>query len=108
MEYERPSKTYKFKIEDSDHAIYFTIVDGDSCVEAMFVNSKEMKSFQWVTALMTSYSRQIKSGIPINNIINDMKNTFDPIGVYYSGGKKYHSIIQQLGMILEGHVNNEG
>lgn len=106
----RVSKTYKLVIPgENEHKIYFTIV-GDNCrhPEAFFVNSKSMRHFQWVTALMTSYSRQIEAGIPVEGIIEDMKQTFDPNGKYIiqdGTGREAVSIIHHLGLILEQHVS---
>ena len=104
-----PSKTYKIRTPDdiSEYAIYFTIV-GDSFVEAFFINSKEMNSFQWVTALMTSFSRQLAHGTSINELIADMKDTFDPNGSYFipdGSGRKANSLVHHLGLVLEQHVN---
>ena len=75
------SKTYKFSPPEdiSPHAGYFTIA-GDP-PEAFFINSKDMKSFQWITALMTSWSRQLEADVPIMDIIDDMKETFQPGGI---------------------------
>jgi len=104
-----PSSTYKLKAPQvSDHAIYFTIV-GDPEPEAFFINSKEMDSFQWITALMTSYSRQLKAGAFIEEIINDMKETFDPNGSYDipdGSGRTVRSVVHHLGLILEEHYEN--
>jgi|TARA_Y100000310_G_scaffold173688_1_gene173825 hypothetical protein len=102
-----PSKTYKLRLPDdiSPHAIYFTIV-GHSDPMWMFVNSKSMDSFQWVTALMTSYSRQIKADVPIREIINQMKETFSPNGRYVipdGSGREVPSLIHHLGLVLEEH-----
>jgi hypothetical protein len=102
------SKTYKLRAPQiSDYAIYFTIV-GEGTPVAFFVNSKEMKSFQWVTALMTSYSRQLKQGTPIEEVIHDMHETFDPAGKYVipdGSGREVNSLVHHLGLILEQHVN---
>jgi len=106
---EHSSITYKLRAPGvSEHAIYFTIV-GDK-PDALFINSKSMESFQWITALMTSYSRQIDSGTNINSIINDMKETFNPDGSYIipdGSGRKVHSLVHHLGLILDGHVNGK-
>jgi len=101
-----PSATYKLKQNGSDYAIYFTIVEKDNQVTAMFINSKEMTNFQWITALMTSYSRQLNHGIDVQLVISDMKETFDPNGSYYPAGfgQKVNSLIHHLGLILETHV----
>jgi len=102
------SKTYKLRAPDnvSRHAIYFTIV-GDRGPERFFVNSKEMESFQWIIALMTSYSRQIGAGVHVNEIIRDMKGTFDPNGAYFipdGSGREVNSLVHHLGLILEEHT----
>ena len=102
-----PSKTYKLRAPGvSDHAIYFIIVGKDSPSE-FFINSKEMASFQWVTALMTSYSRLIDAGVDVREIIKDMKGTFDPNGSYIipdGSGREAHSIVHNLGLIFEAHI----
>ena len=102
-----PNKTYKFRSPGiSEHAAYFTIV-GDDKPEAFFINSKEMQSFQWIIALMTSYSRQLQAGTPIEDIINDMKETFDPGGSYIipdGSGREVHSVVHHMGLLLEQHV----
>lgn len=101
----KPSTTYKLNCGCSDHAVYFTIVSNEEYEpEALFINSKEMKSFQWITALMTSYSRQLMAGISVNNLVKDMKETFDPNGAYYlqdGSGVEVSSIVHHLGLILE-------
>lgn len=103
-----PSKTYKLKVPgENEQTIYFTIL-GEKEPIAFFVNSKEMSSFQWVVALMTSYSRQVSLGADIKEIISDMSETFDPNGAYIipdGTGREASSIVHHLGMILEQHVN---
>lgn len=102
-----PSKTYKLRApEMTVHAIYFTIA-GDM----FFINSKEMESFQWISALMTSYSRQLKAGTDVVNVIKDMKETFDPNGKYNvpdGSGREVNSLVHHLGLILEEHHDLQG
>lgn len=99
------SRTFKFKYQDSDHAVYFTLVfDNDNKVKNLFVNSKEMKAYQWISALMVSFSRQLELGAKLETIIKDMKETFDPNGSYHlqdGSGRKVNSIVHHLGLILE-------
>ena len=102
----RDSRTYKLKIPDniSKHALYFTVVGAPGSPEAFFINSKSMESFQFITALMTSYSRQLKNGDSLENVIQDMKGIFDPNGAYIipdGSGRKVHSVVHHLGLILE-------
>ena len=59
---------------------------------------------------MTSISRQLESGTPVENIIKDMKETFDPGGSYIipdGSGREAHSVVHHLGLILEQHANTE-
>ena len=105
----RPSRTYKFRVPHIEYAIYFTIV-GTTEPEAFFVNSKEMESFQWITALMTAYSRQLRAGVPVEKLIEDMREAFDPNGSYVvqdGSGREVQSIIHHMGLILEEHVEAE-
>ena len=103
-----PSRTYKLRIPGEDEqVVYFTIL-GDHTPEAFFINSKSMGNFQWITALMTAYSRQLKSTGDINGIISDMKNTFDPQGKYIipdGTGREANSIVHHLGLVLEKHMD---
>lgn len=115
-----PSATYKIKTPDhiSEHAGYFTIV-GEFEPESFFLNSKEMGAQQWVTALMTSYTHQMRAGVPIEDIIHAMKTSFSPDGSYFIplvsksdpdplvrslAGIEVHSIIHHLGLVLERHM----
>lgn len=104
-----PSTTYKLRAPGaSDHAIYFTIAGKP--IQALFVNSKEMQSFQWISALMTAYTRQLKAGVHIDSIVRDMTDTFDPNGSYIipdGSGRQVNSIVHHLGIILEGHTIND-
>jgi len=101
-------KTYKLRAPGiSEHAAYFTIAGNPP--ELFFLNSKEMESFQWIVALMTSYTRQLRVGIDIKTIIEDMKRTFDPGGAYIipdGSGRQVNSLVHHLGLILEQHINN--
>lgn len=101
-----PNKTYKIEPPDniSRDAIYFTVV-GVPVPEAFFVDCKRMESFQWVVSLMTAWSRQIEAGVAIENIINDMKETFDPGGRYIIPGTNHEvpSIVHHMGLLLEEH-----
>jgi len=105
-----PGKTYKIKVPEniSSHSAYFTIA-GEPNPQIFFFNSKEMNSFQWITKCMTDMSRLIEAGVPIGNIINDMKETFDPGGSYIipdGTGRQVNSVVHHLGLILEQHIDN--
>jgi len=89
-----------------DHAIYFTVVGGRS-PRWLFVNCKSMINYQWVTALMTAYSVQLSNGIPVDKVIQQMKETFSPGGSCPIPGtsRMAPSIVYMLGLLLERHCN---
>jgi len=100
------SQTYKLITPVSEHSIYFIIV-GKEKPFAFFFNSRAMESFQWITAKMTDLSRLIEAGVPINMIINDMKETFQPGGSYIipdGTGRYVNSVVHHMGLILEQHL----
>jgi len=105
-----PSTTFKLRAPGvSEHAIYFTIV-GETEPKAFFVNSKEMASFQWITALMTSYSKHLKQGVDVKELIRDMKCTFDPKGSYIipdGSNTQVPSIVAHFGILLEKWLKQE-
>lgn len=100
------SRTHKFRYPGSDHAVYFTIArDDNGHVEAMFINSKEMGSFQWVTSLLTSYIRYLRTEdytTKMCRLLKDMKETFDPHGDYETKDfGKVNSLVHHIALILE-------
>ena len=103
------SCTFKVVVPNhiTSNKIYFTIVGDQQNPHAFFINCKDIKTFEWLTVLMTSFSRQIGAGIPIANIIADMKEAFDPNGKYIipdGTGREVNSLVHHLGLILESYV----
>lgn len=105
-----PSRTHKLRVQGSDFAVYLTVcrdpVSGDVC--GIFVNSKAMESFQWITALMTSYTRLLAAGVPLQDILSDMKETFDPHGDYLVPKRgKVNSVVHHMALVIEEDEANE-
>ena len=97
--------TYKIKVPEdiSKHAIYFTIVGNN---KMFFINCKSMESFQWITSLMSSWSRSIEAGVEIEDIIKDCKEIFDPNGAYIIPGThiNVNSVLHHIALVLELHI----
>lgn len=112
------SFSYEFKIDSkiTESPINLTITNKDYVPNAFFINTKEIINFQWIIALMTSYSRYINLGKNrcqriklFVQIIEDMKETFDPNGRYYTEGKnsqEVNSVIHHFGLIFEKHLED--
>lgn len=115
--YELSSKTYKIKPPVIKDAIYITLVDAivggvEKPVE-IFINCKNMQSFQWVSImtrlLAFEFSQPEKFDVlkeRMRKVIQELKDTYDTGGGYFipnSGGKKANSIVAHIGTVLEDH-----
>ena len=94
--------TYKLRTPHEDSAVYFTISGWP--IEGMFVNSRKLESFQWITSAMTSYTKRIKDGVPVDTVIKEMSETFDPGGAYIVGRDRMNGLVHHLGTILDKYV----
>jgi len=120
----RPKKlkgaTYKIKSPKVDNALYITINDivlnEDSEFEhvrpfEIFINSKNMDSFQWIVALTRIISAVFRKGGEITFLIGELKSIFDPDGGYFvpgGRGKYRNSIVAEIGDVLESHLQGLG
>ena len=73
----------------------------------IFINSKNMSSFAWITALTRIISAVFRKGGDFIFLIDELRSIFDPKGGYFKiGGKgRYmNSIIAEIGDVLEAHL----
>jgi hypothetical protein len=121
---ERPEvlfgKTYKVKTPSEDHAMYITINDiilgeGTEFEKRqpfeIFVNSKNMESFQWIVSLTRVISAVFRKGGEVAFLIEELNSVFDPKGGYFkpkSGGKYMNSIVAEIGYVIELHFKELG
>jgi len=106
-----PSTTYKIKPPNIDTAIYITISDHDGKPVELFINSKHMQSFPWISYLTRTVSTRLQGGENVRKIIAEMAETYDTEGGYIipkSKGKSANSIVDHIGKVLEMHVNGSG
>lgn len=106
--------TYKIKTPQSDHALYLTI--NDMVLNAgtehesrrpyeIFINSKNMEHYQWVTALTRVISAIFRKGGEIEFLVEELKGIFDPKGGYYKkGGVFMPSLVAEIGCAIETHL----
>jgi len=103
-------KTYKIKPPVYDEALYVTInhmtlPDGSKRPIEIFVNSKNMQSFQWITALTRVLSALFRQPGDFSFIIDELKQVFDPHGGYFipGGGGRVDSVVAHIGKVIEKH-----
>lgn len=116
----RPSEligtTYKIKPPIIDDAVYITINDiemenGERRPFEIFINSKHMDSFQWVTGLTRVLSAMFRLPGPAPVfIVKELQQVFDPKGSYFIPGvsKQCPSILAHIGMVIEHHCRKLG
>lgn len=109
-------RTYKIRTPTHDHAMYITINDivlnpGTPFEERrpfeIFINSKNMSSFAWITALTRIISAVFRKGGEFSFLIDELRSIFDPKGGYFKiggKGKFMNSIIAEIGDVLEDHL----
>lgn len=110
-----PGLTYKIKNPLWEHALYITINDiilneGTPYEERrpyeMFINSKNMEQFQWILALTRLVSAVFRKGGEYEFVVDELKAVFDPSGGYWKkGGVFCPSIVADIGLSLEAHIN---
>jgi len=121
-EYARPDmllgSSYKIKPAVSEHAMYITV--NDTILNAgtiheerrpfeIFINSKNMKDFQWVVALTRLISAVFRKGGDVTFLVDELLQVFDPQGGYFlPGGKFMPSVVAQIGLTIKNHLTTIG
>lgn len=107
-------RTYKIKPNILNHALYLTINDiilneGTEHESRqpfeIFINSKEMESYQWIVALTRLVSAVWRKGGDATFMVEELKSIFDPNGGYFSIKRqgKVPSLVAEIGMVIEEH-----
>ncbi len=110
--------TYKIKPPTSEHAIYVTINDvilnAGSEHEVrrpfeIFINSKNMEHYQWISALTLIISAVFRKGGDCTFLVEELSSVFDPKGGYMKrGGRWMPSLVAEIGEVLERHLKYIG
>lgn len=110
--------TYKIKPPTSEHAIYVTINDvilnRGSEHELrrpfeIFINSKNMEHYQWISALTLIISAVFRKGGDCTFLVEELSSVFDPKGGYMKrGGRWMPSLVAEIGEVLERHLKYIG
>ena len=109
-------KTYKIKPLTIEEAIYITIndmhIEGELRPVEVFVNSKDMKSFQWVSCVCRLLSAVLRTKGPFPKYaIRELLDTHDPQGGYivpHSNGYRAPSIVAHIGWVIKNHCEELG
>ncbi len=110
--------TYKIKTPVSEHAFYITINDillnpGTPYEKRrpfeIFINSKNMDHYQWISGLTLIISAVFRKGGDIAFLVNELRSVFDPKGGYFKrGGRFMPSLVAEIGDVIESHLKMIG
>jgi len=113
----RPEKlegtTYKVKSPDAENALYIVINDivlneGTEHERRqpfeIFINSRDMSNYQWVSALTLVLSAVFRKGGDVTFLVEELKMVFDPKGGYFSRGRYVPSLVAEIGTVIERHM----
>ncbi len=102
----------------SEHAFYITINDivlnpGTPYEKRrpfeVFINSKNMDHYQWISALTLIVSAVFRKGGDVTFLVKELRSVFDPKGGYFKrGGKFMPSLVAEIGEALETHMKSIG
>ncbi|SEK37154.1 hypothetical protein SAMN05216214_10270 [Atopomonas hussainii] len=110
--------TYKIKTPHSEHALYVTINDvvlnpgSDHEMRRpfeIFINSKNMEHYQWISALTLIISAVFRKGGDCTFLVEELRSVFDPKGGYMKrGGRWMPSLVAEIGDVLDMHMKKIG
>ena len=97
-------KTYKIQSPIHPHAFYVTINDLYDRPFEMFIHSKNMAEFQWITALTRVISAVFRTSKDPSFLVEELHSVFDPKGGYWKKGKYINSLVAEIGDVIEQHI----
>lgn len=111
-------RTYKIHPPMEAHALYITINDvlvneGTEHEHLrpfeIFLNSKDMESFQWIVALTRVISGIFRKGGDMEFLVEELRSVFHPNGGYWlPGGKWQPSVVAHIGEVVQRHLYDLG
>lgn len=109
-----PGSTYKIKTPVAEHALYITINDiilnegtehESRHPYEIFINSKSMEHFQWVTALTRVISACFRKGGDVSFLVDELCSVYAPDGGYFKkGGVFMPSMVADIGDVIRKHM----
>jgi ribonucleoside-diphosphate reductase alpha chain len=100
--------TYKLITPLANAAIYITINNHNGKPFELFVNTKDMRHYQWTVALTRVISAVFRHGGESAFLVEELQAIQDPAGGYFKGGKYVPSLVAEIGGILERHLTGLG
>jgi len=106
--------TYKIKIAQDSPAWYITInnieVGGVISPFELFISTKDMGNFEWISAIARLISAVFRRGGNVEFLVEELLAIHNPKGGYWGisheGKKKryYNSILNEVGIIIKLHL----
>lgn len=109
---ERPQElsgsTYKIKWPQSEHAIYviinnYKLEDGSLIPFEVFINTKDARHQDWITALTLMISAVFRRGGNVAFVAEELKSVYSSVTGAWIEGKYFSSLVALIGMVIEKH-----
>jgi hypothetical protein len=109
--------TYRIKTPVYDHAFFITINNivmnpgtkyEHTSIFEIFINSKNMDNFQWITAITRVLSAVFRKGGDVAFIVDELNSIHDPKGGYFQGKKYVPSLVSAIGDVIKLHMQKFG
>ncbi len=101
-------QTYKMKWPGYPHAIYVTVNDdAEGRPFEVFFNTKGQEHAAWMQALSRTISAVFRRGGDVRFIAQELSEVYDPKGGAFIDQTYVPSMVAQIGLILEKHMNRK-
>lgn len=109
--------TYRIKTPVCDHAFFITINNivmnpgtkyEHVSIFEIFINSKNMDNFQWITSMTRVLSAVFRKGGDVAFIVEELNSIHDPKGGYFQGKKYVPSLVSAIGDVIKHHMQKFG
>ena len=97
-------KTYMLKTPHTGTTHFITINDRGGIPYEMFVNSKDLTNVASLCAITKLASALLRKTCNPMNVVDELKDIYDPNGGYFANGKHYKSVAEHISDILLEHI----
>lgn len=109
-------RTYRVRSPNYEHTFFVTInsmeVEGTVRPFELFISTKEVEQFEWVTTVTRLLSGALRQPGPFPRyVLEELEQSYDPAGGYFipgTDGVKVNGIVSHIGYILRQHCEELG
>lgn len=96
--------TYKIRTPVYDRPFYVTINYMNDKVWEIFINSENIGTFAWTSALTIAWSAVFQNVTDYQFLVDKMLTTIDPKGGHWAHEKFHPSVVAEIGYIIDSKI----